>query len=186
MAVIPGRTPCLRCVFSEPPGPGELPTCDTAGVLGSVTAVVGSLQALAAIKLLSGNAAAVANEMAVLDLWSNSIKTISLDGGKRDDCPTCGLRRFDYLNLANGRGGRLCGRNAVQVVPSSTIAVDLSTIERRWAGAGPLFRTPYYLKLELVGREPAKLTLFPDGRLIVQGTEDVGRARSLYSRYVGS
>ncbi len=49
MLVRPGKSPCLRCIFPEPPGPGELPTCDTAGVLGAASAVVASLQVAAAL-----------------------------------------------------------------------------------------------------------------------------------------
>src|SRR6185503_7953639 len=52
LAVGPSQTPCLRCIFPTPPAPGELPTCDTAGVLGPAAAIVGALQATQAIRLL--------------------------------------------------------------------------------------------------------------------------------------
>ncbi len=54
MTIRPGVMACLRCVFPNPPGPGELPTCDTAGVLGPTAGAIASLQAAAAIKLLTG------------------------------------------------------------------------------------------------------------------------------------
>src|SRR5262245_24006526 len=62
MVVIPGQTPCLRCVFEQSPGPGEVGTCETACVLGPVVNVVASLQATEALKILTGNMAAVNRE----------------------------------------------------------------------------------------------------------------------------
>ena len=52
MSIVPGVTACLRCLFSQPPGPGELPTCDTAGVLAPVANIVASIQVAMAMKLL--------------------------------------------------------------------------------------------------------------------------------------
>jgi molybdopterin/thiamine biosynthesis adenylyltransferase len=116
MPVLPGRTPCLRCIFPEPPVPGELATCDTAGVLGSAVNVVASLQAATAIKLLTGHADAVAQELVTLDLWTNRFLSVSLENARRDDCPTCGQRHFEFLNSVDGLGTTsLCGRNAVQI-----------------------------------------------------------------------
>ena len=51
-AILPGVGPCLRCLFPTPPGAGELPTCDTAGVLGPAAAVVGALAAATTLRLL--------------------------------------------------------------------------------------------------------------------------------------
>src|SRR5688500_20108986 len=99
MTVRPPDTACLRCVFPEPPTAGELPTCDTAGVLGPVAGLVASLQSVAALKLLSGNADAIADEMLVIDVWGNRLRSVELTGAKRADCPTFGLRRFGALKI---------------------------------------------------------------------------------------
>ena len=53
MPVIPGRTACLRCVYPDPPA-GAQPTCETAGVLNSITAVIAALQTADALKILAG------------------------------------------------------------------------------------------------------------------------------------
>jgi molybdopterin/thiamine biosynthesis adenylyltransferase len=87
MTIRPGQTACLRCVFREPPGVGELPSCDTAGVLGPVAGIIASLQAVAAIKLLSGNAEAVGEQMIVVDACTNRIRVIDTKDAKRADCP---------------------------------------------------------------------------------------------------
>src|ERR1019366_9198861 len=55
MLIRPGQGPCLRCVFPNPPEAGELPTCDTAGVLGPAAAIVASMQVIASIQFLTGS-----------------------------------------------------------------------------------------------------------------------------------
>jgi adenylyltransferase/sulfurtransferase len=179
-------TPCLRCLFEEPPGPGELPTCDTAGVLGPLAGAVASMQAVAALKLLSGNAEAVAPQMLVFDVWANRIRAMDTTGARRPDCPTCGRRRFEFLDGAARRSVSLCGRNAVQVLPERRGAVELASLAARLAGVGRVTRTPHLLRVDLPGDDPLRLTVFADGRLIVNGTTDRDRARSLYARYVGT
>lgn len=188
MAVWPGKGPCLRCVFPTPPGQGELATCDTAGVLGPVAGVVASLQSVAAIKILSGNAAAVAEEMVVMDLWSGRIRSISISEARRGDCPCCGQRRFEFLDRVDGQGAvGLCGRDAVQIrSPGKRTRVDSEAIARRLETAGEVERTPYFLRCRLRDVEGISLTVFSDGRVIVQGTADAGRARSIAARFVGA
>ncbi|MBL9123307.1 MAG: ThiF family adenylyltransferase, partial [Planctomycetaceae bacterium] len=57
LAIVPGETPCLTCLMQDAPPPGTTPTCDTAGVLAPVIGVVASLEAMEALKLLSGRRA---------------------------------------------------------------------------------------------------------------------------------
>jgi adenylyltransferase/sulfurtransferase len=187
MTIRPGATACLRCLFPDPPGAGELPTCDTAGVLGPLAGMVASLQSVAAIKLLTGNASAVAEHMTVVDVWSNRLRTIDLAEARRSDCPTCGQRRFDALDGGKTRRPvSLCGRNAVQVRPQGKAGVQLDALAKRLEPLGAVTRTPYLLRLNLDEDRPLQLTVFADGRLIVTGMTDENRARSLYARYIGT
>src|SRR5439155_25857979 len=55
MGIVPQQTPCLRCLFPDPPAPGELQTCDSAGVLGPAASVAASIQAALALRLLAGD-----------------------------------------------------------------------------------------------------------------------------------
>src|SRR5262245_20836583 len=71
MVILPGETPCLRCVFEEAPAPGEAGTCETAGVLSPIVSIVASLQATEALKILTGNLEAVNRELVYLDVWDN-------------------------------------------------------------------------------------------------------------------
>jgi adenylyltransferase/sulfurtransferase len=187
MTIRPPHTPCLRCLFPTPPGAGELPTCDTAGVFSPVSAIVASLQAAAAIKLLAGKPDAVKPELIVMNLWDGGIRAVPAADSKRDDCPTCGLRRFEFLDQPAGAATTsLCGRNAVQVRPASkTAAIDLSSLAEKLSGFGAVEKTAYLLRCSLKIPGELKLTVFPDGRLIVHGTGDFERARSIYARFIG-
>ena len=187
MAIRPGLTPCLRCVFEQPPAPGDLPTCDTAGVLGPAAALAASLQVVAAIKMLTGNVDAVGRELTTFDVWTNRVRSIDTTDSRRADCPTCGQRRFEFLEQRNGSlTTSLCGRNAVQVRPPAGAAPNASKVADRLSAVGRVEKNAYLLRCHLDDPEGLTLSLFADGRLIVHGTSDPARARSIYARYVGS
>ncbi|HLA85963.1 MAG TPA: ThiF family adenylyltransferase [Thermoguttaceae bacterium] len=98
MAIVPGRTPCLRCLWPECPAPGSVPTCPTHGILGPTVGVIASLEAMEAIKLLAGAAEAVSPVLTVIELWENRIRQVDLAGLRAgSECPTCKQGRFDWL-----------------------------------------------------------------------------------------
>jgi len=187
MAIRPGVTPCLRCVFPTPPSGTELPTCDTAGVLGPAAGVVASLQVVAAMRVLCGAAEAQAEErLLAIDVWTGRMRSVAA-GARSPDCPTCGKRQFEFLDRADGPTAMLCGRRAVQVRPSrSSAPFDLAAAEVKLTRVGLVQRTPYLLRCRLNDAADVELTLFSDGRLIVTGTTDSDRAKSLYARYIGT
>jgi len=154
-------------------------------VLGPVAAVAGAMQALAAIKLLSGNAAALADEMLTFDLWANRIRAVSTAGARRPDCPTCGRREFQFLHSTKrDLSARLCGQNSVQLRPMAA-SLSLAEAALRLRQAGQVQVTPFMVRCAMA-EGGLHLTAFADGRLIVQGTSDPARARSVAARYFGS
>ncbi len=177
MAVIPGKTACLRCVYPDPP-PGAQPTCETAGVLGSVTALIASLQVSEAIKILCGGEPS--RKITTVDVWTGDIRQIA-EPGPDPQCPACGLRQFPYLHGERRAPVSLCGRNAVQIHERAR-PLDLHELAERLAPLGLVRANEFALRFET---PPYLLTIFPDGRAIVKGTTDVGVARSLYARYIG-
>jgi adenylyltransferase/sulfurtransferase len=186
MPILPGVTPCLRCIFSEPPSAGELPTCDTAGVLGPAAAVVAAMQAAAAIKILTGNLPAITHELTQVDLWSHRFRSISVEDGRRSDCIACGQRQFEFLADRSAElATALCGRNAVQIRPPASSPIDLKSLAQRLSSAGEIDQTRYLLKCRLREDQTIQLTVFPDARALIHGTSDPARARSIYARYVG-
>src|SRR5258708_4073620 len=94
-AVLPGDGPCLRCIYPEPPG-SDQPTCETAGVMGSVTNLIASVQAMEAMKIMGGHAGAVRRKILTADLWNGPVREVAMP--PRDtDCPCCGARGFVWL-----------------------------------------------------------------------------------------
>ena len=183
LAVVPGRTPCLRCVLGEPPPAAATPTCETAGVLGPAVAAIGGFQAAEALKILLGQFDRLRPGLVHLDVWSNEFRGLRC-AAPRADCPCCGARRFEWLR--EGRDAvetvRLCGRGSVQVRPATPLGLPWSEWPARLSPAGAVTANAYLLRFAAEG---VRMTLFPDGRAIVEGTEDPARAKALYSRYFG-
>jgi molybdopterin-synthase adenylyltransferase len=199
MTILPGGRPCLRCLVDQPPVPGVLPTCDTAGVLGPVISIVAGVQAAEAIKLLVGRRDLVSRSLLEFDIWKNERRRIDLsksdEGGGGGGCTCCGEGRFDYLEGRLGQASaRLCGQHSVQIMPAKDgQRVDLDGLARRLkgnAGEGSLVVSRFMLRVDLAGEvgddgNAIALTIFGDGRTIVRGTTQVNRARSLVARYFG-
>lgn len=182
LPVLPGRGPCLRCLFDEPPPAGSLPTCDTAGVVLPAVGAVASLQAGLALRLLGGDTADLRPALVELDVWSGEVRRLVLE--RQPGCPCCGRREFPWLHEPIARRATiLCGRNAVQVrglgAPPDLdrLAEALAPLARESRRAGPILR---------ITLDEAVLTVFEDGRALVEGTDDPDRAIALYDRFVGS
>lgn len=184
MAIRPGQSACLRCLYPDPPQGSNLPTCDTAGVLGPAAAVVGALQASAVIRLLIDGST---DAMLSINLWPTEFRQIESTRQPQPDCPCCGQRQFDFLHgVIRDQTVSLCGRNAMQVWPEQSGRIDLQEISQRWEKLGQVESSRFYVRCHLTSGDGLVLTLFPDGRMIVQGTSDANRASSIYSRYLGS
>ncbi len=183
LTIRPGQTACLRCLYPDPPPPGSTATCETAGVLGPAVQTVAALAAAATLQLLVG--ADPPRGLLAVDLWTGTFDRIGT--GDRDPaCPACGAGRYDFLRggaQAALQSAQLCGRATVQVRLDGG-RLDLATLAARLrdAGLGQVHANPHLIRLQV---PPHELTIFPDGRVIVKGTEDPAEARSLVARYVG-
>lgn len=182
MTVIPGETPCLRCIFEEMPDAGSSPTCDTAGVIMPIISSISSIQVTEAIKLLVGDLESRHRSLIQIDVWQNDWRKIKL-AGPDPECKTCGRSEFEFLDAdAVEFSAVLCGRNAVQVAPPRPVQIDLAGFADKLSNIPDVKRNDYLVRFTVNGNE---ITLFGDGRAIVKGTDDVSAARSLYARYVG-
>ncbi len=183
-------TPCFRCLFDEAPPPGMSATCDTVGVIGPVVGMVANFEAAEALKILSGNLDRVCPTMLNLDLWANSI--LQLKVGKAyeaGECPCCRGRRFEYLEgRAGSSAATLCGRNAVQLRHRQQAgAIDLRGIGEKLSAHGRVAANEFMLRADITESDKRwEITLFPDGRAIIKGTDDASVARGVYARYVGA
>ncbi len=183
MTIRPHETPCLRCIFPEVPAAGTTPTCDTAGVILPIIATIVSYQVVEALKLLTGRISDLHGSLIQIDLWSNRLTSVRLNDTKSADCPTCAGGRYDFLNSRAGQlATPLCGRNAVQISPGTKSHLDFEVLARQLRSAGKVEFNQYLLRLITKSFE---ITVFPDARGIIKGTEDANVARSLYARYIG-
>ena len=183
MTIIPGETPCLRCIFEEMPDAGSSPTCDTAGVIMPIIASVSAVQVTEAIKLLLGRRGELHGSLVQIDIWANDWRKIKLEG-PQPDCPACGKRNFEFLDAESQEfAAVLCGRNAVQIAPPKSVQLDLKELSNKLAALGDVKQNEYLVRFSTDGKE---ITVFPDGRAIIKGTDDVTEGRSLYAKYVGT
>ncbi len=183
--IIPGDTPCFRCLVPDPPPPGTTPTCDTAGVVGPIVGMMGAFAAGEAMKILTGQGKLNRGLLSV-DLWQMTFDRLPIEA-RQPDCPCCAQRDFVFLDEAGERGSRaasLCGRNAVQITIRPIPEISLSDLATRLktAGAQDLEENGFLLRFRLDNYD---WTLFPDARAIIKGTDDLNLAKTLYARYVG-
>ncbi len=87
--------PCYRCIFPSPPGPGEVPSCSEAGVLGVLPGLLGTLQATEAIKLATGIGEPLVGRLLLVDALSMSFRTLRVSRDPR--CPACGTGEIREL-----------------------------------------------------------------------------------------
>jgi molybdopterin-synthase adenylyltransferase len=187
MPIIPGESACLRCLIGDVPGPGMTETCDTAGVLGPAVNVVAALQVVAALKFLCGRRDLIEQSLTIVDVWDGTLRKMSVANlRERADCPACVQGKRDWLSGHKGSQTTiLCGRNAVQISPPEKRPIVLSELAARLQGHGEVTHNQFLLRLKL--SSPAfEVTVFPDSRAIIKGTDDITVARSLYARYVGT
>jgi molybdopterin-synthase adenylyltransferase len=180
MNILPGETACLACLFPTPPA-GMVETCDTSGILNTAVNFAASVEVTEALKFLVGAQDKMRRTLLGRDLWTNDQAEINA-ATPRARCPVCQQRDFAYLRGEDRPQITLCGRNSVQIHEHHR-PVDFAEMQRRLAPHGKVNFNRLLLRFE---RDKYTVTLFADGRALVQGTTDVTVARSLYARFIGS
>jgi molybdopterin-synthase adenylyltransferase len=116
--ILPNVTPCLRCLFPELPPAGSMATCESAGVLGSMTAMIAAIEVAEAIKIIVGATDAVTRALITIDLWKNQWRQLVTEASRDPECPCCGAKRFEFLDGSRASEVTvLCGKNTVQFAP---------------------------------------------------------------------
>lgn len=124
--------PCYRCLFPEPP-PGGVPNCGEAGVFGALCGVIGSLQAMEAIKRLAGIGEPLLGRLLVYDALTQQFRTLNL---KRDpQCPLCGpsprIRAIDPTAYDFSCAAPETGSNGGGAATQAAIPLEISVEETR-------------------------------------------------------
>ncbi len=191
------RGACLRCVYPDMPDPGVLPTCDRAGVLGPLVGMVGAFAASQALFLLAGRPDLLERKLWSVDLTAHRRASIAVSIDQR--CACCARKEFSFLEPANEtpRVAHLCGRGAIQVLPTRRqnvdvplLNMDLPALQKQLLTHGQFAMRGGSLHGQLrniagLGGEPIELTVFADGRAIVGHCSDETLARSIYDRFIG-
>ncbi len=185
MTVRPGKSACLACLLEDPEkgaGTRAEDTCDTVGVLNAAAAVIASMQAAEAIKLLAGKPEGVSGRLTSCDVWTGKFQSIRVR--PNPGCRACARRELIYLDGKAQPAITMCGRDSVQIHERNR-KLDLDALAHRLSNgsAGAVRHNDFLLRFRVT---PYEMTIFADGRAVIKGTQDPAVARSLYSRYVGS
>lgn len=160
------ETPCLECIL---PGLDDtnLPTCDTRGVLGATTGIIGAIQAMEAIKAVCQIEPQSRGRLMVFDFAQSENRTISLR--IRPDCPICQIKEKRAPSYPT-KLAWLCGSNTANVNPEEPLSLDLealaTTISKKHQ---MLLSTPMVLVFDYIGHE---VSLFRKGRMLIKNVQD--------------
>lgn len=180
LTILPGRTACLACLFPGAPH-GVHDTCDTVGVIAPAVAWAAAVQVTEAMKIMIGAEADLHGSLLSYDIWGNRIQKLQ---PKVDPlCQACGARDFFHLRNGSSTPTVLCGRDSIQIRLAEARSLDLTELRKRLENFGHVRGNEFLLKCAL---DPYELTIFPDGRALIRGTQDAAVARSLYAKYIGA
>lgn len=180
LPVLPGCSACLACLFPEVPPLDSLPTCDTAGVLLPAVGAVASFAAGLGLRLIARPDLEFEPALIELDTWNGEVRRLT---APRDpDCRVCGRREFVFLHRPGAEAISLCGRNTVQIPARGTPHALAALARSLPLGASEVRLHEGLLRFAF---EECRISVFPDGRALVEGTSDVTRARGLYARALG-
>lgn len=182
-SIIPGRTPCLNCLLRTIPLQGM--TCDTGGIISPAVQMVIAHQTAEALKMLVEDWDAVRTTFVSFDLWRNQYSSLKMSKAKFAGCLSCGEERtYPYLDSENlTKTTVLCGRDTVQIRPSSAGEISLERLAGQLSSLGYTVKgNPYLVSVEM-GSE--RMVIFQDGRALIHGTKDLTHAKAVYQRILG-
>jgi adenylyltransferase/sulfurtransferase len=180
-------TACLACIFPKPPS-GNVETCDTVGILSTAVNLAASIQVTEALKFLTGQPQLMRRTLLSFDLWTGNgylDRSEIATGTPRPGCEVCGHRSFTHLAGKNRAHITLCGRDSVQIHEHHR-PVDFAALRARLSTHAEIQQLRSNDLLLRFRRGSLTITVFADGRAIVQGTTDIVVARSLYARFIGT
>jgi len=111
MTILPGKSPCYRCLFPEPPPPGFIPTCQEAGIMGAVAGVIGTIQANEVLKYILGIGQPLSGRVLIFNALDSTFRTVRVPKDK--DCLICCehpkiTHLIDYQEFCGLKANRDC------------------------------------------------------------------------------
>ncbi len=177
--IVPGQTPCLRCMLEQVPAIGSVESCDTAGVITPIPPIVAGWQVATALRWIVERQHP--RGVFTFDPWAGRLQHVMGELSRDPACRSCGTNELPALTENIEQVVTLCGRNSVQI--SGRDRIDLDQAAERLGAAGRVETSEQSVSAFF---DAGMLTLFADGRIIVQGTTDPSEARTIISRYLGA
>ena len=171
----PPETPCLECVL---PGldDSQLPTCQTRGVLGATTGIIGTMQAMESVKLLAGIGDTLKGKLMVCDFRDMYFTTINIF--KKPDCPVCQGEIAEPM-VGKERMVWLCGRKTANINPPKPMDMKLDEAHNRLKQHFKiLIKSSLVIVFEYDGG--VEVSLFRPGRMLIKNIEDEEAALKVY------
>jgi len=167
--IIPGKTPCFNCLFSEPEE--QLGTCDTEGIINTIPTLISTIQFTEALKILTNQP--YTKELIHYDLWKQKLEKTKIN--KLQNCSAC-KKEFSYLNgEKSSKLIKFCGTNTFQLrIPK----LNLEKVAEKLKKLDSVILNEYCLIFK-------ELTIFRDGRILIKAPSEE-QAKTLYSKYIGN
>lgn len=159
------ETPCLECILPNV-NDDLLQTCDVRGVFGATTGIIGTMQAMETIKVLTGIGSTLKGKLMICDFGDMYFATIDIF--RRDDCLVCQGR--ETSSEVDEKVVWLCGRNTANVNPAKTLRLNLDEISE-------LARQNFKVRIKssfaiVFDHKDLEITLFSNGRMLIKNIKD--------------
>lgn len=179
--IVSNDRPCLHCLLDTLP-PQTL-TCETAGVISPIVQVVAALQVTDAFKYIVGDQ--IHATLQSVDLWTGERAAIDVTKLKRPNCPSCSSNStYPFLTKEQQmKTAILCGRDTVQLTMPAERNMELISLAKMIKPiVKKLVHNPHLIACEF---DHHRIVLFKDGRMLVHGTKDVVKAKSIAAKLLG-
>ncbi|MGI8667105.1 MAG: ThiF family adenylyltransferase [Jatrophihabitans sp.] len=183
LAIRPGRSHCLRCLWPVPSEAAAGLTCETRGLLPGTAATVAALQYTEALKLLLDLDPVTLNGLVRVDVWDAVLRKVALPAFATESrtCPSCAQHDLGYLRGEHSTVAReLCGDDTV-LLAAPAASTDLDRLRRRHHANASLRALPECVQVEIDG---CRILAFASGRTLIHGAGGLNRAKALYARHV--
>lgn len=169
----PPETPCLECILPNIDD-SNLLTCDVRGVLGVTPGIIGTMQAMETIKVLTGIGSPLKGKLMICDFSDMYFTTIEIF--KRENCPAC--QGITLLQEKREKLVWLCGRNTVNVNPEKPLKLNLNQIYEK---IKQNFKIHIKSQLAIIfNYKNLEITLFNNGRILIKNIKDEKEAKKIY------
>ena len=177
--MLPGETACLECYLGTVNDEG-LPTCETAGVLTPILAIIASIQVSEAIHLILGRSPALRGKVLFIDV--NSLSFTNLEIQRREDCPVCGTATaYDHQQTLDTKIISLCGKDSFMASPHNPLEINLSnainTLKNHYT-----ITLQSELGLALTTSAGVSINLMKTGNALLKGVSSEKDAQTIYAQ----